>query len=136
MQKPRQTERAGSQPAVTAGALLRGWRLVALIQAGYYLATGLWPLLGPRSFQRVTGPKPEMWLVHAVGLLVAVVGFAIGRTALRREPAPEMRLVAVGSAAALAGIDLVYVARRRIAPIYLLDAAAELALIAGWRARG
>ena len=43
-------------------------------------------------------------------------------------------MLAIGSAAALAGIDLVYVSRRRIAPIYLLDALGEFALIAGWAA--
>ena len=41
-------------------------------------------------------------------------------------------LVAAGSAAALAAIDTVYVAKRRISPVYLLDAVAEIALVAGW----
>jgi hypothetical protein len=41
-------------------------------------------------------------------------------------------LVAAGSAAALATIDVVYVAKRRISPVYLLDAIAEIALVAAW----
>jgi hypothetical protein len=41
-------------------------------------------------------------------------------------------LVAAGSAAALATIDTVYVAKRRISPVYLLDAVAEIALVVGW----
>jgi hypothetical protein len=40
--------------------------------------------------------------------------------------------VATASAGALATIDTVYVAKRRISPIYLLDAVAEIALVAGW----
>lgn len=36
------------------------------------------------------------------------------------------------SAAGLSLIDLVFVARRRISPVYLLDAAAEAALVAAW----
>jgi hypothetical protein len=34
----------------------------------------------------------------------------------------------------LTAIDIFYVARRRIAPVYLLDAVAELAIIGGWLA--
>ncbi|MDB5296907.1 MAG: hypothetical protein JWO31_2890 [Phycisphaerales bacterium] len=37
-----------------------------------------------------------------------------------------------GSAAGLAAVDVVYVVRRVIRPVYLLDAAAELVLMAGW----
>jgi hypothetical protein len=34
----------------------------------------------------------------------------------------------VASAAGLTAVDFIYVAKRRIAPVYLLDAAAELAI--------
>jgi hypothetical protein len=47
-------------------------RLIAF-QAAYYLATGLWPLVHLPSFEAVTGPKTDDWLVHMVGLLAAVV---------------------------------------------------------------
>jgi len=43
--------------------------------------------------------------------------------------------LAVASAAGLAAIDLVYVARRRIRPIYLLDAVAQAGLAAAWLMR-
>jgi LysR substrate binding domain-containing protein len=42
---------------------------------------------------------------------------------------PEVVGIAAGCAGGLAAIDLVYVARGRIAPTYLLDAAAQLALL-------
>ncbi len=35
-------------------------------------------------------------------------------------------------AAGLTAIDTIYVARKRISPIYLLDAVTEIALIAAW----
>ena len=38
----------------------------------------------------------------------------------------------MGSAAGLALIDVIFVARRRISPIYLADAAAETALLVAW----
>lgn len=45
-----------------------------------------------------------------------------------------MQVIAVGMAAFLTAVDTVYVAQRRIPPIYLAAAAAEAALIAAWGA--
>ena len=47
---------------------------------------------------------------------------------------PDMKLVAIGAAAGLTAMDLVYVSRWRIAPVYLLDALAEVGLIGAWAA--
>jgi hypothetical protein len=105
---------------------------LARLQAILYIVTGIWPLVSMRSFQAVTGPKVDRWLVKTVGVLVTVIGSALALASRRREFAPEIVLVAAGSAAALATIDVVYVARRRISPVYLLDAIAEIALVAGW----
>ena len=44
----------------------------------------------------------------------------------------EIVLLAIGCAAALTAIDVVYVAKRVIARIYWADAVAEVILIAGW----
>ncbi len=91
-----------------------------------------------RTFERVTGPKVDRWLVQTVGVLVLVIGGALALGGARRRLTPELALLAAGSAAGLAAIDVVYVARRRIAPIYLLDALAEvlllLGLVVGWLA--
>ena len=103
----------------------------ALAQGLYYFTTGLWPLVSIRTFQMVTGPKTDLWLVKTVGVLVTAVGAVLGLAGLRRQAAPEIALLAVSSATGLAGIDIVYVARRRISPIYLLDALGQLVL-AGW----
>jgi hypothetical protein len=37
------------------------------LYAPYLLATGVWSLVHRRSFERVTGPKEDYWLVQAVG---------------------------------------------------------------------
>jgi hypothetical protein len=107
---------------------------VALAQGGYFALTGLWPLVSMRTFERVTGPKVDRWLVQTVGVLVLAVGASLGLAGARRRVTPELTLLAAGSAAGLAAIDVVYVARRRIAPVYLLDALAEGALLVGWAA--
>jgi len=107
---------------------------VAGLQAAYFLGTGAWPLLHRRSFERLTGKKTDFWLAQTVGVTVMAVGAGLAQAAAsrRRIQAPELRTVACASAAGLALIDVVFVARKRISVVYLLDAAAELALIGAW----
>ena len=112
-----------------SGRLLR---LVALVQGLFYVATGLWSLVSIETFEMVTGPKIDDWLVKTVGVLVIVIGAVLIVAARRRQITLEILLLAVGSALGLTAIEVVYVSRGRISPIYLLDAAAELILVAIW----
>ena len=107
---------------------------MALTQGIFYMATGLWPIVHLRSFERVTGPKSERWLVKAMGALIATVGTTLVIGA-RERPSRALRFLGMGAAAALGGSALWYAARRRISPIYFADAALEGALIAGWTIR-
>ena len=108
-------------------------RHVAALHAVYYLSTGLWPVLHRQSFERVTGPKTDFWLAQTVGVTVAAIGAGLARAATGRRPvSTELRTVALTSAAGLTLVDLIFVARRRISPIYALDAAAEAGLVAAW----
>jgi hypothetical protein len=104
-------------------------RRLARLQGAYYFVTGLWPLVAPRSFQAVTGPKADMWLAQTVGALVAVVGAEVAR----EQGDGTHRLLAAGSALALGGVETLYALRGRIrrAP-YLADAGLEAALVAAW----
>lgn len=101
---------------------------INLGQGLFYMATGLWPIVSMSSFQRVSGPKTDLWLVKTVGILISVIGAVLVRASQRKEHAPEVSLLAIGSAVGLAGIDTIYVAKKRIWPIYLLDAVVEIAL--------
>jgi hypothetical protein len=107
---------------------------LAIVQAVYFVITGVWPIVHLRSFYAVTGAKVDHWLVKTVGVLVTVVGLAIGIAAMRRgsEIPPELVVVAVGSAAALGAVDVIYVAKRVIPKIYLADAVAEAIIVAAW----
>jgi hypothetical protein len=106
-------------------------RRALLAQGGYYLATGLVPFVSRRLFERVTGPKLEWWLVQTTGVLVAAVGGGIVSAVLRDRVTPEVVGIAAVCAAGLAAVDVVYVVRGRIAPVYLADAAIQLAAVAG-----
>src|SRR3954468_1606822 len=97
-----------------AGAGGRGRAAVAAVQGLFYLATGLWPLVHIESFLAVTGPKTDLWLVYTVGVLIAVVGLVLLSAARAGRLTRDLVLLAAGCALALAGIDVVFVAREVI----------------------
>ena len=110
---------------MTARSMARGHGL-------FNVANGLWPLVHLRSFEKVFGPKTDEWLVYTVsGLLVSA-----GSVQLSASDSTEgnrlARRMGLGTALTLLGIDLIYVPAGRIRTTYLIDAAVELALIAGW----
>lgn len=106
--------------------------LLCLVQGFYYLLSGLWPVVSMSSFLKVTGPKADLWLVKTVAVLVSVIGGVLLLAAARQQNAPEILLLAVASALGLAAIDVIYVSKKVIGPIYLADAAVELALVVFW----
>src|SRR5690349_6443595 len=59
---------------------LQPWSLAALVQGTYYLLAGAWPLLRPRSLERVAAPEQ---LTKAVGACWLNVGAHLIREALR-----------------------------------------------------
>ena len=101
-------------------------------QGLYFAVTGVWPLVSIRTFEAVTGAKTDKWLVKTVGVQVAVVGAVLLLAGSSGRVTPEVVLLAVGSALGLMAIDVWYVSRRVIPRIYLMDAAAELLLVALW----
>jgi hypothetical protein len=111
-------------------------RQIALFQGGYFLATGIWPLVSRRTFEAVTGPKKDFWLAQTVGVLVASVGSTLVLASKRGPVGQDARWLAASSAAGLAAIDVVYVARGRISKVYLADVALEVALVSAWIAYG
>jgi hypothetical protein len=94
--------------------------------AGYYVLTGAWPLVHMESFEAVTGPKTDRWLVRTVGALALANGIALAVGARLPEPSVETQALALLSSAAFATVDVAYVGAGRIRPIYLADAVAEI----------
>jgi uncharacterized membrane protein YfcA len=107
-------------------------RILPWFHGLYYLISGVWPLLSITSFQLVTGPKTDIWLVKTVGLLLMVSGSVLALAAYRRRINPEIVVLAIGNAFALIMIELVYWSSGTISAIYLLDAVLEVLLIIGW----
>lgn len=102
------------------------WARRLLVGQGlFYVATGVWPLVSIRSFEFVTGPKVDDWLVQTVGVLVIAIGATLLYGARRDRPVPESFVLAGGTALGFALVDAYFVLVGRISPIYLADAAVE-----------
>jgi hypothetical protein len=121
--------------AVVAPAVARLARQPSLSQGAYYLASGAWPLVSMRTFEAVTGPKRDDWLVRPVGALAVAIGVTL-LAADGDRPSIDARRLGVASALAFAAADIVGVGTRTISPIYLGDAAVELGLVAAWARLG
>jgi hypothetical protein len=112
--------------------LIENFFLTALTQGIFYVLTGIWPLVSIESFQLVTGPKHDLWLVKTIGAILSVIGITLIIAAIQQEAMLSTAVLAIGSAVVLAGVDIIYFKKRIITAIYLLDALAELLFIAWW----
>jgi len=110
-------------------------------QGLYYMLTGLWPIISIRSFEAVTGPKTDHlptgrdsdhWLIMTVSVLVLAIAFALLIGAWKRRATAELKVLAIAAALGLAAIDVIYVVRQVIAPVYLIDAVIEAVLLLSW----
>jgi hypothetical protein len=106
--------------------------LVGQVQGGYYILSGIWPLVSPGTFQQVTGPKVDFWLVETVGLLLVLAGAVLVLAARARRITREIVVLGLGLALLLAGIDVYCVFQPRTTGAYLLDAVVEVAIAVGW----
>jgi hypothetical protein len=95
----------------------------------YWATTGAWALVDMRSFELITGPKSDKWLVQSFGALVGATGLGllIARGGEGRRDAARIGTL---GALAIAACEVVFVTRRQIRPIYLADAVVEVAMVA------
>jgi hypothetical protein len=105
--------------------------LAASFQGIYYVTSGLWPILHMSSFEKVTGPKRDQWLVKTVGALITAIGSTLLFSAAREPESETARNLGISAAMTLIGIDSLYSIRGTIPKIYLLDAAVEAAIVVG-----
>jgi hypothetical protein len=107
-------------------------RFVIAFQGIYYFITGLWSLLDMRSFEMVTGPKTEWWLVRMVGALTVAISLVYLLAAKRNKVVLETVVLILGSSLSYMLIDVIYVLNGTIWPIYLADAVLQVLFIAFW----
>lgn len=111
-------------------------RTLARAQGAFNVVNGAWPLLHLRSFEAVFGRKTDHWLVRTVAGLLLVNGVVQLGAGTDASGLRLARRIGVGTSLVLGSIDVIYAPRRRISRLYLLDAAAEAALVASWALTG
>ena len=94
-----------------------------LVQAAYLIVTGIWPLVHYRSFEAVTGPKTDSWIVQTVGAAAIVLGIATAISDRERS-----LILSIGSTLAFGATEVAPALRGRIRKVYLLDAGFQSAL--------
>lgn len=84
-------------------------KTVLTIQGLYYFLTGIWPIIHIKSFQWVTGPKVDLWLVKTVSLLIVASSCVFLISGLKSaEASQEILWLALLNAIFLTLIDVVY----------------------------
>jgi hypothetical protein len=68
----------------------------------YYALTGIWPILHMASFEAVTGPKVDRWLVKMVGALALANGGALACGLAQAEVSRETIALGISCATAFA----------------------------------
>jgi hypothetical protein len=104
-------------------------RRLFVIQGAYYLVTGIWPLVHLNSFETVTGPKTDDWLVQTVGVLAATMGATLVVGSRRQPPNLETLTLSALSAVGFAAVDVVFVCFGVISRIYLVDAVVQAVVL-------
>ena len=105
-------------------------RKLAAAHAAYYVVTGAWSVAHRASFERVTGPKREYWLVRLVGGLAAATGASLGAAVLTGRRRPEAAVLALASSAAFVAADVH--AARAVSRVYLGDVVLHAVFLPAW----
>jgi hypothetical protein len=133
-----------NQTTLTTDGTTRGTAFSTYLlwfQGVYFAVTGIWPLVSIETFQMVTGRKTDHlvtgregdhWLVMTVGVLIVAIALPLLVAAWRQTRPLEVVVLAMGSSIGLTGIDILYVSRGAIPPIYLADAVVEVFLLLAW----
>ncbi len=102
-------------------------RTALFIQGIFYIMTGIWPFICMKSFEAVTGPKVDKWLLKTVSVLIICSGLIMLYSSTVTPIIPfETVMLGTLNAIGLAGIDIYYVLIKRIRSVYLADALIEI----------
>jgi hypothetical protein len=102
---------------------------LARLHAAYLGATSIWPLFDMRSFEAITGPKRDDWLVRTVSLIVLSIAGTLWSSDGRSR---DTRMLGAVSAATLGSVSLIAPWLARNSRVYLLDAVFEFLFAAAW----
>lgn len=106
-------------------------RLLSFSHALYLLFGGGWPLLHLKSFEAVTGPKHDEFLVRTVALLLILVGSILlgQRKAVVESSAVQL---AMGTSFILGTVAIVSAAGGWVWKVYFIDGTIHLLFVLAW----
>lgn len=102
-------------------------RRVLLIQGGYYIVAGLWPLIHFSSFARFVAVDMNPFQSQVFSALLVVIGAVLIEGARRQPPGPYPTLLGAAVAGAIALVSLVWLPRFGVAGGLWADLAMEVA---------
>ena len=105
-------------------------RKLAAAHAGYYVVTGAWAVLHRRSFELVTGPKHDYWLVRLVGGLALAVGASLGTAVATGRKSQADTTLALTTSLAFVVADVH--AARSMSRVYLGDVVLHAIFVPAW----
>lgn len=105
-------------------------RKLAAAHGAYYVVTGAWSLVDRRSFEHITGPKRDYWLVRLVGALAVAVGVSLGATVITGHRRKEAVTLALATSLAFVVADVH--AARSVSRVYLGDVVLHAIFLPGW----
>jgi hypothetical protein len=108
------------------------FRVTLKIQTFYYLVTAIWPLVHIQSFMAVSGPKTDIWLVKTVAVLLVAICLCFISHLLFTGNKWPVSVLAIACCLGFLFIDCYYSFNGVISRIYLLDAGAQIILLALW----
>ncbi|MGV9013135.1 MAG: hypothetical protein ACOH13_11120 [Flavobacteriales bacterium] len=105
--------------------------LVLYAHALYLLIGGAWPLLSLRTFEEVTGPKSDHFLVRTVALILVLVASILFT---QRKPPVERSAVftAMGISCILGSVALFSAAGGWVWKVYFIDGGMHLLFASAW----
>lgn len=106
-------------------------RYLRNVHGVYLLIGGAWPLLHLRSFEAITGPKSDDFLVRSVALLLLLAGSIL--LAQRKAPFERSAVqMAMGTSFSLGCVAVISALGGWIWKIYLIDGAIHLLFVLAW----
>lgn len=106
-------------------------KTLLLFEATVYAVTGLWPIIHYSSFEKITGPKADVWLVIVVGWFITICSAAMFSSYFGNI-SREGLVIALGTPVILGTLDVYYVLKKEISKVYLIDAVLEFFFAVCW----
>jgi len=110
----------------------RALRYLLLLQGGYFLVTGIWPLISIETFMTITGPKQDLWLVKTVGAMLSVMAVCLLAYLLEGGSRVYVFIIGILSSAVFATVDFFYSIKGVISKIYQVDGVLQVGFLLTW----